>query len=162
MTIDETLNELLVRLFKDLMEIEEKALITEEFKDITNNDMHIIEAVGMERPKNMSEIAKLMSVTTGTLTKAMDGLTRKGYVERRRDTEDKRVVKVSLTDRGRRAYYHHENFHRQMIEHIKDGLDENEMKTVVCSLTKLVDYFQTIYCQDGEEAEFVSWSKVQE
>ena len=43
---DEVLNELLVNLFKSIMEIEEKYLITPEFKDISVNDMHIIEAVG--------------------------------------------------------------------------------------------------------------------
>ena len=42
------LNELLVKLFNNVMDIEEKAVITEEFKDITNNDMHIIEAIGID------------------------------------------------------------------------------------------------------------------
>ncbi len=77
---DETLNELLVRLFKNIVEIEEKYLITPEFKAISVNDMHIIEAVGICEPKSMSAIAKLMSVTMGTLTKSMDGLSEKGYV----------------------------------------------------------------------------------
>ena len=116
MTLEETLNELLVKLFKDILEIESKCLITEEFKDISYNDMHIIEAVGIEEPRNMKTVAKLMSVTTGTLTKAMDALCDKGYVIRERSTKDKRVVKVRLTDRGRSAYYHHEQFHRQMIK----------------------------------------------
>ena len=44
MTTDETLNELLVRLFKDIMEIEARCLVNEEFKDISYNDFHIIEA----------------------------------------------------------------------------------------------------------------------
>lgn len=35
------LNELLVNLFHNVMDAEAKAVITEEFKDITNNDMHI-------------------------------------------------------------------------------------------------------------------------
>ena len=35
MTADETLNELLVKLFKDIMEIEVKALITDELKELT-------------------------------------------------------------------------------------------------------------------------------
>lgn len=144
MKVDETLNKLLVSLFKRLMEIEGKALITGEYEDITSNDMHIIEAVGIEEPKRMSDVARLMDVTTGTLTKAMDALDRKGYVERERDTEDKRVVKVILTDKGRRAYYHHENFHQQMIEHIKDGLSENEQKVLIYSLAKLADYFEEI------------------
>ena len=75
MTADETLNELLVKLFKNIMEIEGKSLITDEFKDLTYNDFHVIEAIGMSEPKSMSTVAKLMNVTTGTLTKAMDGLT---------------------------------------------------------------------------------------
>ena len=62
MTLEETLNELLVKLFKDILEIESKCLITEEFKDISYNDMHIIEAVGIEEPRNMKTVAKLMSV----------------------------------------------------------------------------------------------------
>ena len=72
MTADETLNELLVKLFKNIMEIEGKSLITDEFKDLTYNDFHVIEAIGMSEPKSMSTVAKLMNVTTGTLTKAMD------------------------------------------------------------------------------------------
>ena len=42
-----TFNEILVTLFNDIMDIEEKAVITEDFKDITNNDMHVIEAIGL-------------------------------------------------------------------------------------------------------------------
>ena len=41
------LNEILVRLFRSIMDVEEKAIITQEFQDITNNDMHVIETIGM-------------------------------------------------------------------------------------------------------------------
>ena len=78
MSVDETLNMILVKLFKNLMEIEEKCLITEEFSDISSNDMHIIEAIGVEEPKKSSEVANAMSVTMGTLTKAIDNLNKKG------------------------------------------------------------------------------------
>ncbi len=47
----ETLNELLVTLFRDVMDIEQKVIITPEFKDITNNDMHVIEAIGLVNRK---------------------------------------------------------------------------------------------------------------
>lgn len=50
-TIEETLNNLLVKLFKDLMEIEGKVLVSGEYNDISNNDMHIIEAIGVDEPK---------------------------------------------------------------------------------------------------------------
>ena len=52
------INEILVHLFNEIWELESKAVITEEFKDITNNDMHIIEAVGLGEGNNMTAIAK--------------------------------------------------------------------------------------------------------
>ena len=150
MTTDETLNELLVRLFKDIMEIEGKCLITEKFKDLSYNDFHVIEAIGMDEPKTMSTIAKLMNVTTGTLTKAMDGLTRKEYVVRERSEKDKRVVWVRLTEKGEAAYRHHEAFHREMISQIKGQLTEQETPILIYALAKLTDYFHFAYKGETE------------
>ena len=49
-----TINDILVHLFNEIWELEKKAIITEEFKDITNNDMHIIEAIGVSGKTTMS------------------------------------------------------------------------------------------------------------
>ena len=145
MSTDETLNELLVRLFKDIMEIEGRCLVTDPYTDISYNDFHIIEAIGTKEPKSMSSVAKLMNVTTGTLTKAMDGLTEKEYVIRERSKQDKRVVWVYLTEKGKAAYKHHEEFHWRMISHIKEGLNDKELPVLIYSLAKLVDFFQSVY-----------------
>lgn len=162
MTLEATLNELLVKLFKDILEIEAKSLITEEFKDITYNDMHIIEAVGVDEPRNMKAVAKLMSVTTGTLTKAMDALCDKGYVIRERSTKDKRVIKLRLTDKGKSAYYHHEQFHRQMIKNIAAEMNEQETEILIYALAKLVDYFHLNYYDTKEESQYIDWSKIKQ
>ena len=129
-----TLNEVLVNLFRDV--------ITEEFQDITNNDMHIIEAIGMNEPKNMSTIAREISVTVGTLTIAMNSLVKKGYVLRERGKEDRRVVYISLTERGRAAYVHHARFHKAMIDSISDELTSEEMELLIKTLTKLNKWFR--------------------
>ncbi len=144
---DGVLNELLVKLFKDIVEIEEKYLITREFRDISVNDMHVIEAVGIGEPKSMSAVAKLLNVTTGTLSKAMDALVEKKYVSKARGRKDKRVVFASLTEKGKKAYRHHESFHRKMIENAKRGLNEQETTVLIYSLAKLNDYFHEIYEQ---------------
>ena len=62
--------------------------------------MHVIEAIGIEAPKNMSSIARELSVTVGTLTIAMNSLVKKGYVERTRGLEDRRVVYISLSEKA--------------------------------------------------------------
>ena len=138
----ETLNEVLVRLFRDIMDIEQTAINNQEFKDITNNDMHVIEAIGIGAPKNMSSIAKELSVTVGTLTIAMNSLVKKGYVVRRRGDADRRVVYISLSDRGRSAYEHHARFHREMIQSVMEELEPGELETLIRALTKLNDWFR--------------------
>ena len=109
----------------------------------------------------MKTVANLMSVTTGTLTKAIDALCDKKYVIRERSEEDKRVVKLKLTDKGKSAYYHHEQFHRQMIKNIAGEMSEKETEVLVYALAKMVDYFQLNYYDTDEESEFVDWSKIQ-
>lgn len=73
----DTLNDVLVNLFRDINSIEEKAITSQEYKDLTNNDMHVISAIGVGTTKNMSSIAKELSVTVGTLTISMNSLVKK-------------------------------------------------------------------------------------
>ena len=62
--------------------------------------MHIIAAVGEHGAKSMSAVAKIQKVTVGTLTIAVNSLVKKGYITRVRSEEDRRVVLVSLTEKG--------------------------------------------------------------
>ena len=137
-----TLNDALVKLFRDVMDLEEQVIITEEFQDITNNDMHVIQAIGTGEPKNMSTIAKELSVTVGTLTIAMNSLVKKGYVTRERGKEDRRVVYISLSEKGKHAHEHHEQFHHNMIDAILQDLTPNETESLVKALAKLNIWFR--------------------
>lgn len=150
MDTEGTLNRLLVQFFKYIMEIEERKLVTDEFRDITYNDMHIIEAIGMDHPKKMSEIAKIMSVTTGTLTTAVNSLEKKGYVQRRRSEQDKRVVHMVLTKRGELAYRHHERFHQDMIAFILEHVSEEESQVLQRALERLMGYFHQKYDEKNQ------------
>ena len=144
MDIKETLNELLVNLFRSINAIEEQAMRTEEYKDVTTNDMHVIEAIGTGAPKNMTTVARILSVTTGTLTISANSLVKKGYVQRVRSEEDRRVVLVSLTEKGKRAYAHHKKFHDEMIREVLEGLSDEEQEVLRKSLGNLLDYFRRL------------------
>lgn len=140
-----TVNDILVKLFNEIMEIEQKCLITGKFTNISNNDMHIIEAIGIHEPKNMSTVAKSLKVTVGTLTIAINNLVKKGYVNRSRSEEDRRVVLISLTDLGSEAYYHHQSFHQEMVDAVLDGLKPEETAILVKAMSNLSSYFRTYY-----------------
>ena len=114
----DTLNDVLVNLFRDINSIEEKAI-------------------------NMSSIAKELSVTVGTLTISMNSLVKKGYVTRCRSTQDRRVVHISLSEKGVKAYYHHKHFHEQMIQGVVEVLTEEELQALIKALTKLNSWFRS-------------------
>ena len=124
------------------MDIEERALITSEYKDVSVNDMHVIEAVGTGSPRNMSAVAKSLSVTVGTLTIAMNNLVKKGYVNRVRSEKDRRVVLVSLSEKGEKAYHHHRMFHEKMVLSVLEGLDREETEALTKALVKLQNFFR--------------------
>ena len=141
--INETLNELLVKLFRSINAIEEQAIRTEEYKDMTTNDMHVIEAIGTGAARNMTSVAKALAVTTGTLTISVNSLVKKGYVNRVRSEEDRRVVLISLTEKGEKANTHHMKFHDGMIQALMKDLDEEQQKILVKSLLNLRKFFDS-------------------
>lgn len=138
---DKTLNTLLVTLFREIMDIEQEALISGEFVDITVNDMHVIEAIDLGEPRPSSVVAKKLAVTMGTLTKSIDRLTRTGYVLRMRSDEDKRLVLLSLTEKGKKAFDHHKKFHEDMIQAAMGQFNRQEAEILINSLKGLVGYF---------------------
>ncbi len=136
------INFILVNLINEIWDLEGKAIITDEFKDITNNDMHVIEAIGLGSGHNMSFIAKRLGITVGSLTTAMNSLVRKKYAERYRSAEDRRVVYVKLTEKGERAYNHHADYHHKMTMAIREKLGEEELPVLFKMLDALTEFFK--------------------
>ena len=141
--INDTLNEILVKLFRNINAIEEQAVKGGAYKNMTTNDMHVIEAIGMDEAKNMSTVAKALAVTTGTLTISVNSLVKKGFVDRVRSEKDRRVVLVSLTDKGKKAFRQHAKFHQDMIQAAVTRLNEEEKQVLQKALTDLNLFFRS-------------------
>lgn len=138
----DTINDILVNLFNEILKLEEEAIITDEFKDITNNDMHIIEAIGLTGENTMSVVARKMGITAGSLTTAVNGLVNKKYVTRLRSEQDRRVVFLKLPEKGIRAYEHHREYHRQMTDAVISRLDDEEIPVLLKTLNGLSEFFR--------------------
>lgn len=140
-----TLNELLVKLFNNILQIEEQSLKNDEFHDLSITEIHVIEAIGFTEGRNMSSVARDLDITIGTLTIAINNLLRKGYVNRIRSDEDRRNVFVSLTDQGGKAYRHHLEFHDEMIKTTISRLSDEEKVILVSALENINVYFKEKY-----------------
>jgi len=142
MDVKDSINHVLVRLFRRINDLEEKAICKDKFQNITLNEIHVVEAIGPGESKNMSSVAKALEVTTGTLTISVNSLVKKGLVERVRSDVDKRVVLVSLSELGKEVYDRHTLFHEKMIDAITSELNEEEVVDLSKALIKLNEFFE--------------------
>lgn len=146
------LNELLVNVYDDIEEIETKSLRSGAFKDLSITEIHTIEAIGLTGEKSMSEIAADLNITTGTLTTAIDKLIKKGYVIRNRSEEDRRIVYIALTKRGKLAYKIHESFHYKMVRSVITDLTDDEVQALIKGLNSLNVYLKKVSSQIDKKA----------
>lgn len=70
---------------------------------LTPSQLIILQIVGRVDNALPSQIARDAKLTQATVTSLIDKLERRGMVQRRRDTEDRRRVFIDLTDEGRAA-----------------------------------------------------------
>ena len=77
-----------------------------------------------------------------------------------RSDADRRVVLVSLTEKGEKAYHHHEKFHEDMIQSLLKDLSEEETKTLVSALTNLREFFSGLQIDTIKKGDFAIYSFV--
>ena len=136
----EVINEILVHLFNDIMALEEAAIIDKKYEDLSNSEMHVLDAVGPEGG-NMSTIAAKLRITMGSLTTSMNRLVLKGYVERNRSETDRRVVNINLTEKGLLAYERHRKFHVRMVDAALKDVEEEQVPILMNMLVNLKNFF---------------------
>ncbi|MCP4871353.1 MAG: winged helix-turn-helix transcriptional regulator [Proteobacteria bacterium] len=54
----------------------------------------------LDGPRTVQELAAVAGVTSSATTRLVDGLAKRGWAERRRDTDDRRKVFIALTQSG--------------------------------------------------------------
>lgn len=90
-----------------------------------------------ERSATMGELSESLGVPPNTATRMVDWLVGAGYAERLPDHEDRRVVRVSLTQDGHALYRAINEFVIQRTEELLSRFDPGERETLVALLRKL-------------------------
>jgi DNA-binding MarR family transcriptional regulator len=68
--------------------------------DITTQQMGILQSMTHGIATTPFELSKLLGIDTGLMTRMLDKLETKGFLERSRSLEDRRVVNLKLTKLG--------------------------------------------------------------
>ena len=137
-------NDYLTTIFNNVLVIEEVSLRGSRFKDISLKEMHTIDVIGKFPEATPSKVSKELMVTLGTVTTSLNNLERKGYIERIRSEQDRRVVYLHLTKKGRLLHRLHKRFHKAMVEKIIDGMSPEEIDVMGKGLINLYQFLEDL------------------
>ncbi len=132
-----TLNKLISGAFNDISRSECQAIKESGFYDVSVNETHTVDAIGIYLPKTMSNVAEKLDITMGTLTISINNLVKKGYVNKVKSELDKRVFMLSLTEKGKMLYKAHQKFHFELVKSLIVDLSDYEAEMFIDALSSL-------------------------
>lgn len=109
----------LIALLPDLA----KAFRTDEPQEVLHMDISfpeifVLRELSSKEEPTMSELGRSISMDLSTLTRTVDKLVKKEFVARKRDPEDRRMVRVALTAKGKKIIRRFEEVRKKHIESI--------------------------------------------
>jgi DNA-binding MarR family transcriptional regulator len=89
---------------------------------LTPTEIHLVDGIGHHPGANVTELAEKKAVSPGAISQMVKNLEKKGLVQRYKDPENRRIVRLQLTGKGTIAFHQFQVFYLQMIEHFWEAL----------------------------------------
>ncbi|MFC1921463.1 MarR family transcriptional regulator [Chloroflexota bacterium] len=86
----------------------------------------------------MGEFGNALSVPLSTATRTADWLVDNGFVQRLPDPDDRRIVRITLTDTGKKTYSEIDQYIRYRIQQILSSLTKEEQAILLTLVSKVV------------------------
>ncbi len=96
--------------------------------------LNVLTALEAEGPLAMKRLAEAMDVSDASATGIVDRMEKRGLVERRHDTEDRRVVRVYPTPAGEQVFSDMAAHRRGMLSKVLAELKEEEMEALLIGM----------------------------
>jgi len=109
------------------------------------SDFAALEVLLHKGPLPVNEIGRLVRLTSGSMTTAVDRLEKKGMVERQNDPEDRRARVVHLTEAGEKLITCAFADHERAMEEAASGLTPEERTRLASLLKKLGRKAEELY-----------------
>ncbi|RCK72614.1 MAG: Transcriptional regulator, MarR family [Ignavibacteriae bacterium] len=126
-----------VKLTRAYTVVQQKAAEDIRKKGLTVPQFAVLECLGHLGELSIGELTKKQLVTGGNMTLVLDNLEKEGLIKRKRLEENRRMVKVSLTEKGKQKFYKYFLPHAQFISQLLSVLSQNEQEKLANLLKKL-------------------------
>ena len=116
---------------------------------ISNAQVRAVVHLAEYGPQTMGELAQGLRITTPSTTGLINPLVGMDLVQRQRDEEDRRVVRVKLTQKAQTMAGHVLTQRRREVEQALDGMDEEARLHFLEGLQRLAGVYDTDESQDA-------------
>lgn len=106
--------------------------------DYSKNEVLAILFLYRKKVTNVSEIAEYIEAPLNTATGVISRLEKKNIVERRRDSEDKRVVNIIFTKTGEELFENEKELYSSYIIKVYNILSDEEKATALSIINKVI------------------------
>ena len=106
--------------------------------DLTSPQFYVLATIGYAGGLPFGEIGEKMMVTVSNLTGIVDRLEEKRLVVRERDARDRRVVRVTLTEKGMKVYKNTIPLFEKSISQFFSPLNKIQQKELASLLRRLI------------------------
>ncbi|WCK54279.1 MarR family transcriptional regulator [Aneurinibacillus sp. Ricciae_BoGa-3] len=113
---------------------------------ITVPQLLVLRTLKEERRK-ISEIAQQVNLSSSTISGIVDRLEAEGYVQRVRDTEDRRIVWVYQTDKAKELKNLVPVLGDSYFDSFLEGISDEETKAILHSLDLLSTHLKEKLCE---------------
>ncbi len=131
------------RIVKQWQDLESKPRKFGIEEDLFRTEIHLIEAIGVGRDVSVTDLAKEVGVTKGAVSQTLKKLDEKGLVVKEPDPMNSSRLLVSLTAKGKIAFYAHEHWHELMDGGFKEyftSLPEAKLQFLNGFLTEVEEF----------------------
>lgn len=104
-----------------------------------------------DEPLAVGALADRMGVTPGATTRLVDGMLGRGWLERRRDPDDRRRVLLELTDEGRDEAEQLRGITEEVVAEVVEELPEGERSTILSALRSVREAFERTDVDAGND-----------
>ena len=105
--------------------------------ELNMQELRVVELLGNEGPRMMRELAEHLTVAVNSMTSIVDSIERKGLVRRLRSDEDRRVIRVELTDAGRQIAQSLFEVNMRLFRTMLGALTEDEQEIFLVLFRKI-------------------------
>jgi DNA-binding MarR family transcriptional regulator len=133
-------NDLLRRILTSYNEISKSINPMQLLKvDLTSSQVKVLISFFGKDHYTMTELSRAHGVSVSTMTSMADRLLLGGLIERQRDSEDRRVVRVRLSPEGKKMVDYLMKVRRQELEKFLIELSDEEIYQFVRSIENVAD-----------------------